>query len=67
MYRKSARELARVRFIYAHAYIYTYIYIYIYIYIYVSVDCKPPCDVRGIFLDVSKVFERVWHEGLTIK
>ena len=42
------------------------LYIYI-LYIYASVDCKPPSDVRGIFLDISKVFKRVCHEGLTIK
>ena len=23
--------------------------------------CNPPKDVRGIFLDVSKSFDRVWH------
>ena len=34
------------------------LYIYI-LYIYASVDCKPPCDVRGIFLDISKVLSKV--------
>ena len=29
-----------------------------------SFDCNPPRDVRGAFLDISKVFDRVWHEEL---
>ena len=35
--------------------------------IYVSFDCNTPKDVRGIFLDISKAFNRVWHEGLIHK
>ena len=35
--------------------------------IYKSFDCNPPKDVRGIFLDLSKAFDRVWHDGLTYK
>ena len=35
--------------------------------IYASFDCNPPKDVRGIFLDISKAFDRVWHEGLIYK
>ena len=31
--------------------------------IHASFDCNPPCDVRGIFLDILKAFDRVWHEG----
>ena len=35
--------------------------------IYASFDCNPPLDVRGIFLDISKAFDRVWHDGLIYK
>ena len=35
--------------------------------IYASFDCNPPKDVRGIFLDISKAFDRLWHEGLVYK
>ena len=35
--------------------------------IYASFDCNPPRDVRGIFLDISKTFDRVWLEGLIYK
>ena len=35
--------------------------------IYASFDCNPPKDVRGIFLDISKAFDRVWHVGLIYK
>ena len=30
-------------------------------------DCNPLKDVRGIFLDLSKAFDRVWHDGLIYK
>ena len=35
--------------------------------IYQSFDCHPPTDIRGIFLDISKAFDKVWYEGLTFK
>ena len=35
--------------------------------IYKSVNCHPPTDVRGTFIDISKVFAKVWQESLTFK
>ena len=35
--------------------------------IYKSFDCNPPKDVRGIFLDLSKAFDGLWHDGLSYK
>ena len=32
-----------------------------------SFNCNPPEDVRGVFLDISKAFDKVWHEGLIFK
>ena len=30
-------------------------------------DENPPVDVRGIFLDISKAFDKVWHKDLLYK
>ena len=35
--------------------------------IYVSLDANPSLEVRGVFLDISIAFNRVWHEGLIYK
>ena len=35
--------------------------------IYQSFDCSPTRDIRGAFLDISKAFDKVWHEGLLFK
>ena len=30
-------------------------------------DCDPTLEVRSVFLDILKVFDRVWHDGLLYK
>ena len=32
-----------------------------------SFDCDPTIDVRGVFLDISKAFDKVWHNGIISK
>ena len=34
---------------------------------YASFNCNPPFDVRAVFLDISKAFNRVWHNELVYK
>ena len=35
--------------------------------IYKRCDCNTPADTWGLFLDVLKDFDKVWHEGLIFK
>ena len=35
--------------------------------IYSAFDCNPFLEVRGVFLDLSKAFGKVWHDGLIYK
>ena len=35
--------------------------------IYSAFDANPSLEVRGVFLDISKAFGRVWHKGLLYK
>ena len=35
--------------------------------IYKSFDCNPSVDVTVPFLDISKAFDKVWHDGLIYK
>ena len=35
--------------------------------IFLNFDANPSLDTRGVFLDISKAFDKVWHEGLLFK
>ena len=35
--------------------------------IFKSFDGKPSLETRGVFLDMSKAFDKVWHKGLLFK
>ena len=32
-----------------------------------SFGCDPTIDVIGVFLDISKAFDKVWHDGIRFK
>ena len=32
--------------------------------IFEAFDCNAPLEVRSVFLDISKAFDKVWHESL---
>ena len=35
--------------------------------IYKAFDCSPSFEVQGVFLDISKAFDKVWYDGLLCK
>ena len=35
--------------------------------IFIAFDCNPTLDVRSVYRDISKAFDRVWHVGLIYK
>ena len=37
------------------------------VHIYLDFDHNPSLEVRSNFLDISKAFDKVWHDGLLYK
>ena len=35
--------------------------------IFEAFDCNPSLEIRSVFLDISKAFDKVWHESLLYK
>ena len=35
--------------------------------IFEAFDCNPSLEVRSVFVDISKAFDKVWHEGMLYK
>ena len=35
--------------------------------IFEAFDCDPTLEVRSVFLDISKAFDKLWHEDLIFK
>ena len=35
--------------------------------IFEAFDCNTALEVRSVFLDISKAFDKLWHEGLLFK
>ena len=35
--------------------------------IFKAIDCNPPLDARSVYLDISKAFDKVWHDCLIYK
>ena len=35
--------------------------------IFEAFDCNPSLEVRSVFLDKSKAFDKIWHESLLYK
>ena len=35
--------------------------------IFQAFDCTPTLEVRSVYLDISKAFDRFWHKGLIYK
>ena len=34
---------------------------------YEAFDCNPPLEVSSVYLEISKAFDSVWHDGLIFK